>query len=172
MYDVGIYGLWYGRNYGSIMTYFALSAVVRDMGYSVVMVENPLAGGNKREADFPPAHPYHFSREQYDITEHYPLHEMEKLNDWCDTFLIGSDQMWNYTLSKAYGQSYFLDFVNDVHARVAYAASFGRMRYAAPSEYKRNVGENLKRFREISVRDDFSKRILEDEFGIEAKKGS
>lgn len=40
-YDVGIIGLWYGRNYGSMVTYYALHSVITDMGYSVLMINNP-----------------------------------------------------------------------------------------------------------------------------------
>ena len=38
-YDVGIMGLWYGCNYGSIMTYYALNNVVTSLGKSVLMLD-------------------------------------------------------------------------------------------------------------------------------------
>ena len=38
---------------------------------------------------------------------------MGKLNDSFDTFLLGSDQMWNYYLSQNYKQSYYFDFAAD-----------------------------------------------------------
>ena len=40
-YDVGILGVWYGCNYGSIATYYSLYCAVRDMGKSVLMVHRP-----------------------------------------------------------------------------------------------------------------------------------
>ena len=40
-YDVGILGVWYGCNYGSIATYYSLYRAVRSMGKSVLMVHRP-----------------------------------------------------------------------------------------------------------------------------------
>lgn len=41
-YDVAVYGLWYGNNYGSIITYYALTRVLEEMNYSYAMIRNPL----------------------------------------------------------------------------------------------------------------------------------
>lgn len=103
-YDVGVYGLWYGHNYGSIATYYALSKVLESMKLSCVMIRNPIG----REVDIDSlanSHPLKFAREQYEVTPLYKLDEMYKLNDLCESFLIGSDQMWYYNLSRPYGQS-------------------------------------------------------------------
>ena len=40
--DICIIGLWYGSNYGSMLTYFALHEVVKNLGYSILMIDNPL----------------------------------------------------------------------------------------------------------------------------------
>lgn len=40
-YDIGIVGLWYGLNYGSILTYYALYQVVNEMGFDALMVNKP-----------------------------------------------------------------------------------------------------------------------------------
>ena len=41
-YDIGIMGFWYGCNYGSILTYFALNSCLKDMGKSVLMIDKPV----------------------------------------------------------------------------------------------------------------------------------
>ena len=41
-YDVGILGVWYGCNYGSIATYYALQQTIEKLGYSMVLEEETL----------------------------------------------------------------------------------------------------------------------------------
>ncbi len=167
-YDVGIYGLWYGNNYGSIITYFALSKIMEKMGKTYAMLRNPLGveiniDGLRR------SHPLKFGFSHYEITPACPLDRMYEHNDRFDAFLLGSDQMWNYYLSKPYKQSYFFDFAADDKVKVAYATSFGKEKYVGPPKEKAITQVNLKRFDGISVRDDFSKRICEEEFGVPAE---
>ena len=40
-FDVGVMGFWYGHNYGSQLTYFALNTVLKNLGKTVLMIENP-----------------------------------------------------------------------------------------------------------------------------------
>lgn len=167
-YDVAIYGLWYGNNYGSIITYYALSKVMEELGLSYAMIRNPLG----RELDINSlerSHPLKFAKEKYKITKLRRLSELGELNEFFNAFLIGSDQMWNYNLSRPYKQSYFLDFADDSKTKIAYATSFGRDTYIGPDEEKSITQKNLKRFDAISVRDDFSKRICEDDFNVHAE---
>ena len=168
-YDVGIYGLWYGSNYGSIITYFALDNVVRSLGYSTVMIKNPLGNENSDYSTLRRSHSLLFADKHYKITPKFKIDKMSGLNEICGSFLLGSDQMWNYNLSKPYKQTYFFDFVNDDNKKIAYATSFGKDKYIGPDSEKLITKKNLERFDAVSVRDDFSKRILQDEFGIKAE---
>lgn len=169
-YDVGIFGLWYGRNYGSISTYFALKTVVEQLGYSTVMIENPLNSDSLDIDSLPMSHPRRFARDHYTITPRFRLSEMAKLNDVCSAFLLGSDQMWNYGLSRAYKESYFLDFAADNRVKIAYATSFGKAPYNGPADYKPTIRRCLSRFTGLSVRDDFSLRILKEELNLEGEQ--
>ena len=168
-YDVGIYGLWYGRNYGSIITYFALNSVVRSLGYSTVMIKNPLGKEGIDFSKLPQSHPLVFANKHYNVTPLFKLDAMDGLNKICDRFLLGSDQMWLYSLSRPYKQTYFFDFVEEHKIKVAYATSFGRETYTGPEEEKLITKKNLQRFNAICLRDDFSKQILSHEFGISAE---
>lgn len=166
-FDIGIYGLWYGHNYGSIMTYYALSRALQSRGYSCAMIDNPL--NTDLEIDsLRRSHPLRFAKDHYDIAPFYRLNEMNRLNEMFDSFLIGSDQMWNYSLSAPYQQSYFLDFVNDDKRKFSYAVSFGKDSYDGPADEIERIKKNLARFTDISVRDDFSKDILSRTFGIDS----
>ena len=108
-YDVGIMGLWSGCNYGSIMTYYALNRVVDSMGKSILMIDKPIL--SERDVEREETHSRRFGKEHYDISKQYRPNEMHELNDICDTFLIGSDQVWNYGISKNFGKLFYFDFV-------------------------------------------------------------
>lgn len=165
-YDTALLGLWYGRNYGSMMTYYALNRVIQRLGLSVLMIEDPnmhfYENVNGR------THPKKFGQKYYYISKAYPLPELSKLNEKCDTFILGSDQLWNYHLSKKYDQMYYLDFVSDNKKKIAYATSFGAAKYNGPSGVKHLINTNLKRFDAISVREDYAVDICRDTFGIES----
>lgn len=167
-YDVGIYGLWYGRNYGSISTYFALNSVIQKLGYTTAMIDNPLNMDGVVLETLPKSHPRRFAAGKYNILPHYSLNEMDKLNRYCNAFLLGSDQLWNYGLSRPYKQTYFLDFVEEAKLKIAYGTSFGKAPYNGPQNELEKIKKNLERFTGVSVRDDFSKEILNNELHLEA----
>ena len=167
-FDVGIFGLWYGNNYGSMITYYALGNTLDSLGKSYAMIRNPLG----REVDVNTlrrSHPLRFGFEHYNISPFYTLDKMNKHNEMFDAFVLGSDQMWNYGLSRPYKQSYFFDFVDDNKKKISYATSFGKAKYMGPPEEKVVTQKNLKRFDAISVRDDFSKTLCETDFGVSAQ---
>ena len=166
--DVGIFGLWYGNNYGSIITYYALAKLLESMGKTYRMIRNPL-GSNVDIDSLERSHPLRFAKEKYQMTKLRPLSRMHELNQFFDAFLIGSDQMWNYHLSRPYKQSYYLEFADDDKIKIAFGTSFGKEHYNGPDEEKPVTEKNLKRFDAIAVRDDFSKRICEEEFGVAAE---
>ena len=41
-YDVGILGVWFGCNYGSIATYYSLYYAIKNMGKSVLMISQTI----------------------------------------------------------------------------------------------------------------------------------
>ena len=166
-FDVGIYGLWYGNNYGSIATYYALHQVITSMGMTCAMVSNPL-GSEPDIGSLVRSHSLRFARDHYNVSPKFALHEMTRLNGICDRFVLGSDQMWNITLSRPYRQSYFLDFADEDHAKIAYAASFGRNVWRGTEEERLATVSNLRRFSAVSVRDAFSHDILRRQFGIDS----
>lgn len=165
-FDVGVIGLWYGRNYGSMATYFALHQVLTNIFHlSVLMIENPLKPNN--EADMTKTHPRKIASEFYDVSAKYSLDDLYKLNSFCDTFVVGSDQLWNVGLSRPYKQTYFLGFVNEKNKKIAYGTSFGK-EYHGSEEEKLISSHNLQRFDHVSVRDQLSHSICENEFNVEA----
>lgn len=166
-YDVGILGVWYGCNYGSIATYYSLYCAVRDMGKSVLMVHRPwIEPFNEEEMEN--RHSMKFARKHYDISKAYHVNEIAVLNEQCDTFLLGSDQIWKYGVTKVFGHGYFLDFVQEDKNKVAYATSFGAERFLAPWAYAWKALRCMRRMNYISVREEVNVNMCLKQFGVEA----
>ena len=162
-YDFGIIGLWYGQNYGSMITYYALHQIIKKMGYSILMITNPLDFSKKKVND--KTNPYKFANIFYNISEKKKLNKLYEFNKECKGFLLGSDQLWNVDLSRPYKQMYFLGFVEDNCKKISYGTSFGKS-YKGTKKEKEMTISNLRRFDKISVRDQLSYDICKNNFGL------
>ncbi len=69
-----------------------------------------------------------------------------------DSFICGSDQVWNPNFIKERENVFFLDFLFEKAKRISYAASLGMKQWPKPFEQK--VLPMLKRFDAISVREE------------------
>lgn len=167
-YDVAIYGVWWGSNYGSIMTYYSLYHMIEKQGLRAIMIDRP---GFKPDHPMFSTHARRFAKENYKaISPVYQFEELGKINDYVDTFVIGSDQVWNYGISKDYQGGFFLNFAGDEKRKISYAASFGHYSFSAPEEVVEETGRLLSRFDAISVRERDGVKILRRTFGIKGTR--
>jgi len=167
-YDVGIFGVWSGCNYGSVATYYALNQVVSAMGKSVLMIDKPLLSDN--DPEIKENHARRFAREHYNISRQYRLDQMHLLNQNCDTFMIGSDQVWNYGISKNFGKAFYLDFAEEEKKKIAYAVSFGHGTDFAPYDERKIIAEYMSYFDGIGTREADGVRLCRDCYGIKAEQ--
>ncbi len=171
-HDVGIVGLWFGLNYGSVLTYYALYDVVRSMGYSAVMVNKPEVLWRPRYADKDTiANKFIYKYCDNNVTQCYHSSmDYKVLNKTCDTFIVGSDVVWHYQIcGREAGQFFFLDFVNDEKKKIAMASSFGSG-YDGPEEDRIWSEHFMKKFDFIGVREDEAVKICNDVFHSKADK--
>lgn len=82
--------------------------------------------------------------------------------DIYDNYIVGSDQVWNLRISN-YTKSFLLDFVNEKKKKSSYASSFGIEQI--PDDQRKEFSENLKRFNNISVREEVGAGIIEEIIG-------
>lgn len=165
-YDVGIIGVWYGENYGSTLTYHALQKSIRNMGLSTIMLEKP-APRNDSELNWN-IHSRVFAKQHYEaIAPHLALQDLPLLNAHCDGYVVGSDQVWNYGISKGFGKSFYLDFADEKSRKVSYGTSFGHRTSFAPMDALSDVVRLISRFDRVGVREDSAINVLHDEYGIE-----
>ena len=165
--DVGLVGYWYATNYGSVVTYYALSKAINKLGYSTVIIDCP-----EKEKD--PEGEDVFSRKFFKthgtVSESVKWNELDKLNDCCDNFVIGSDQVWTVNATRGMRHMFFLSFVRSDKRKIAYAPSFGHNALElTPDEFKQ-VGSYLKTFNKISVREDVGIDLVKNKFGLHADR--
>lgn len=165
-YDFGIVGVWMGCNYGSVATYYALNQIVTSFGKSVLMIDKPVIVNDDVELSH--NHSRRFANEHYNISKQYRLEDFGQLNELCDGFIIGSDQVWNYGISKHTRKMMYLDFASDEKKKIAYAASFGHGVDFAPEDERIRISKLMARFDGISVRESDGVRLCEEYYGIRA----
>ncbi|WP_288957494.1 polysaccharide pyruvyl transferase family protein [uncultured Desulfovibrio sp.] len=163
-FDVGVMGFWYSCNYGSMLTYYALNNILKDLGKSVLMIDKPLIFPN--DIEYSQTHSRIFSQKHYNISKVFKLSELGDLNSLCSTFMLGSDQLWNYGLARPFGFSLFFDFVDDDKRKIACATSFGHDNFSAPDGYKEHAKILLEKFDAISVREDSGVTVAQNNFGL------
>ena len=168
-YDVAILGWWYGKNYGSILTYYGLNRAVESLGRSVLMVHEPL-GYNGYRVHWPTdIVSMDFARRVgYEHTDQEHYSALPRLNDVARTFVVGSDQLWNPLIGRV-NDDLFLDFVDPRNHRVAYGTSFGNRgtdKFKVPFVAKHAA--HLQQFKAISVREEYAIDTARDVFGAKA----
>lgn len=165
-YDIGFVCVQSYQNYGSAITNYAMYHVLRDLKYSVLIVTQPMTSINKptdaKNFESTP-YPQYSEAKIYKDTE-----EMKELNNICNQFVVGSDQLFNYEIYKLIDGFVKLDWVEDNHIKLAYAASFGQDQLLGPSEEREKLAASLKRFSGFSVREQ-SGIILTKKLGIQAE---
>lgn len=167
-YDIGLVGTYTVSNYGGHLTQYALYETLIEMGYSVLMIECPM------DSKVPPnpLGPFLFAKDPYPAyakSKYYPnIAEMKELNHKCNYFITGSDQMFNNNMFRENGQFMTLNFVNDNHKKIAYAASNGHEYIWGPEIDRAAESYFLKKFDFFSVREASAVKLFKEEFGIEA----
>ncbi len=94
------------------------------------------------------------------------LQELKDNPPEADAYIVGSDQVWAYTLDNYENRVMFLDFGDKKIKRIAYAPSFSMPSY--PEKLKLVLKENLDRFDSLSVREQTGAKIC-NEIGCTAQ---
>ena len=162
-YDVGYVGWWDSKNYGSALTSFAMNRTLTKKGLRVLMLEH---GGIRPESK---SYGLEFAHRFYECSKITHEKDFGRFNGVCDTFLVGSDQLWNWwNIRYNRPDFFFLDFVAPGHKRISYATSFGKDNTDFPDDRRIRVGYHLSKFDAISVREKSGVDVCKDEFGVEA----
>ncbi len=81
----------------------------------------------------------------------------------ADMYCTGSDQVWNSGWNGGIEKPLFLSFIPEDKFKFAYAASFGKKRLS--DEEVKITKPFIDQYQYISVREDYAKNILEEQYG-------
>lgn len=166
-YDIGVVGIPTVENHGSNLSYYGLYRALQHMGYEVLMIERPSSAWWA-----PHETPIVFRENPYDAGDLCELFgsrlQMQKVNAYADTFILGSDQLWYEGLYACFDKFCFLDYINQNKRKITYAASFGRSRYGATPEEKAEVAFLVKGLDSVSVREQSAVDLCKAEWNIDA----
>lgn len=85
-----------------------------------------------------------------------------------DIYIVGSDQVWNTSLTRDVALDYFLGFLPNDIKRIAYAASFGNSEWDN-DRIEKDVFACLQKFTAISVRERSGISICKDIFNVNSR---
>lgn len=153
-FDVAVSGCWTVPNYGGELSYYALYRTINSFGKTVIMVERrkDISGYDVPKPGAFRRNPYPY----YDVSRiHKNFDDQKELNNRVDSFVLGSDQIWNYKLMCGHQDimSYSFDYVEEGHRKIAYASSFGTPNFTGTEAEKAEFSRNLSTFYGISVRE-------------------
>lgn len=179
---VGIITFHCALNYGAVLQAYALSQVIRRMGFECEVIDYHnhkfdndykrisiasctnfrqvasyfLFGRirNKRWQSF-----MDFIQDNILLSQKkYTADNIQESNNDYDVFITGSDQVWNLFLTSN-DWHYFLDFVDTNKRKVSYAASIATSGY--DDQICANIVALLKNYHTISVREQSGKQFID-----------
>lgn len=166
---IGIVGMWLHSNYGGALTYYGLYETVKKLGYSVLMISQPMNSCLR-----PSYETCCFKTLPYERQEcaRIPLNEEECIlyNGMCDMFLAGSDQMFHPNIYKDTRKVQSLFWARGNKGKVGYALSWGKEYFAGTNALKEEQRFYLSRFQKISVREKSAVKLVEENFGLYAEQ--
>ena len=163
-WDVGIVGWWFASNYGSILTYYVLAKSIQKLGKNIIFIPIPRADNQEWDSDTIEAKK--FISTSFKIAAQRDTKHLNEVNHFCDSFLLGSDQMWTESTTKLVGYSFFLDFVDKNKKKIACATSFGASKFQSDSKMRYTARDYLKQFDAVSVREESAVEVCKSAFGI------
>lgn len=167
-FDVGIIGWWFASNYGSSLTYFALARILENTGRRPIFIHVPKLDGTPWDKDIQQT--VSFIGKRFRIANYRDMAHINEVNGFCDSFMLGSDQMWTPLATNLVGYTFFLDFVALDKKKIAFSTSFGQDKFEADEKICQTAGDYLKRFDAISVREYTGVDICKNKFGVDAEQ--
>ncbi len=152
------WGQW--KNYGSILTAYALYKTIKNLGFSVKLINNHT----------PISYASDFNKKYVDMTDFCLSNkDFEKLNKITNTFIVGADNQLDYS---ALGQNTYrnlLDFSSKYSKKILISGSFGAWKWNENEEIMNNLQVLYNRFDFISTREEVSKNKMKECFDIDAE---
>ena len=150
-------------NYGALLQCYALSKVLKKMNYNVELVNIPFDYMNSFSYKIRKVLLYGFVKRFHQ--QYLPNSVLLKNLDFDATYIVGSDQVWNLTITNESYLRYFFNFLPNHTKRISYAASFGSDEWVF-NDKTQKIKELLNKFSSISVRESEGVKICNENFEV------
>ncbi len=149
-----------GKNYGSVLTAYALYKTIKNLGFSVKLINNHT----------PISYAGSFNKKYVDMTDFCISNkDFENLNKITNTFIVGADNQLDYSALGENTYRNLLDFSSKYSKKILISGSFGAWKWNE-NEYIMNTLQLLyNRFDFISTREEVSKNKMKECFDIDAE---
>lgn len=166
-FDTAVYSLWFGLNYGSILTAFALYKALEQYGLHPALLQKQPELWTDHYADKNNLAGL-FIYEHCRVLEIFDNEkDMNILKENVKNHVVGSDIVWNYdVIGKQSDLFYFLANVPQGKKKLAYASCFGGD-FTAEGGLRNECGKLLRQFNNIAVRESKEAELLYDLCGID-----
>lgn len=166
-------------NYGAVLQSYALQEYIKRLGgqpeiidYNCEYISNPfqlkrlknkgifnyIYGAIGYICYLPRRWKFNAFRKRMTYSERVNSKTISKMDGKYDTFIAGSDQIWDYHLTD-FDKTYFLDFVTK-GKKCSYAASIGE--HLPDEKYRGEYTELLKDFDRILMRESYGADVVEE----------
>ncbi|SNU93429.1 Polysaccharide pyruvyl transferase [Megamonas hypermegale] len=185
MNNIGIITFHFAYNFGSSLQAYALKFLLKNKGYNVKIINFiyerdfeqyklfRVASYLKRPKSFIVDVLFYnknkmrknnfelFAKRYFDLGQkkYFNYKDMKELNDKFDTFICGSDQIWNLDCTQGVEPAYFLKFANKDKLKIAYAPSLAHVKFAR--NYNADLKEAIKDLDYISVREESTLPLIQ-----------
>ena len=162
--------LWFGLDYGSILTAFALYEAVGGLGWDVSLMNKSPDMWTENYGD-PDGIAGEFIYKYCNVEPAAADEEdLKNIVENKDAVIVGSDIIWNYKIcGEQTGTHYYLDYVPDDKKKISYATSFGYS-YSVPyGDEMIKCSKLLKGFDGVSVNNFYNLEVLQNRFGVEGE---
>lgn len=164
--DVGIMNLFYSKNYGAVLTAYAMQEVIEQLGFSAKIVNYT---PSKKESSY---FNTRFRNKYLNLTKRLITDkDLFGLNFNIHCFITGSDQVFRSSILSDYNK-YLLDFVSPENKKIAFSASFGigtpEIQKEMSAQDMQAYTNSLKSFDFVSTREDSGVEICKKYFNTEA----
>lgn len=161
-------------NYGAVLQCYATCRILKELGHKVEII-------NVEQDKYSKMHDlvFFFKDRAFDKFQskfyapktklYNTVDELRNEKFDYDCIIVGSDQVWNPSISGHLCMAFFLDFDENVK-KISYASSFGIESW--PKKYESitaAIKKSFSKFDSVSVREKTGKKILKEVFGVDAK---
>lgn len=163
--DVAVYSLWFGLDYGSIITAYALYKSISEIGYKPYLLQKqPELWGDHYADKENIAGKFIYS--QCNVLNVFDNDADKAALDKIRNHVVGSDIVWDQKVVGEQSRHYFfLDTVADDKNKIAFGTSFGS-NFSAMGNQLNEYAKHLMRFSGIAVKEENDSNLLNENFYI------